>query len=636
MSRPSRGPCAGGRDPRSVDPPSRLPALGRLATGEAVTVPDVRTLRLLPPAGTPPTTALLRGIGVAAMAAAGGVVLLALGYEDLYQRPLRIVLVLWCTLPFVTAGAIAWRRRPDSRFGPLLVAAGFATPASTLQWAAQPLPHTVGQLFDLLLPALWLHVFLAYPGGRLTRWPERLLVVATYGTALGLQFVVLMLGGFDEENLLAVTHRPTVSEAVQNGQLLILAGLCAAGAVLLWIRLHAHRPRPRRTAALLAFAFGVALVMVGALLVAGTFALPGFEILRLVTFGLVGLAPFAFLAGLLDARLARSGVADLVVRLGNGPPENLQELIARALRDPSLVVAYWLPTRGSWVDGNGTPVELPGVGAPLVTTLIERAGEPVAALLHDPALRDEPELLDSVSAAAGIALENGRLQAELQARLQELHGSRARVIEAAQTERRRLERNLHDGAQQRLVALALELRLLERELPADQGVREQLARLRGEVTASLDELRDVAHGIHPAVVTGHGLAVALESIAERTPLPLELAVDDLPRLPEPVEVTAYYVVCEGLANVGKHAGASRCIVDVRLVGETLVVAVTDDGAGGADPTRGSGLRGLADRVEALDGRLEVAPAPAGGTRLQAEIPVRDHLKTGTPGGRAHP
>jgi hypothetical protein len=179
-----------------------------------------------------------------------------------------------------------------------------------------------------------------------------------------LQVVVLALGGFDDQNLLAVTHRPAAAEAVQNVQLLLLAGLCVAGAALLWFRLHARRPRPRRAAALLAFSFGVALVMVGALLVAGTFALPGFEVLRLLTFGLVGLAPLAFLAGLLDARLARSGVGELVVRLSDGPPDDLQQLIARALRDPSLVVAYWLPTRGSWADGNGTPVELPGDGDP--------------------------------------------------------------------------------------------------------------------------------------------------------------------------------------------------------------------------------------------------------------------------------
>ena len=601
-----------------------VPAAGRDAAdrGDAVTDPRRQAARLFPPAGTPPGPALLRTIGVGAVAAAAAVVLLALAEDDLYQRPLRIALVLWCTLPFIAAGAVAWRRRPDSRFGPLLVAAGFATPASTLQWAPQPVLHTAGQLCDLLLPALWLHVFLAYPSGRLSRRPERLLVIAGYVAALGLQVVVLALGGFDDRNVLAVTQRPGAAEAVQNLQLLSLAGLCLAGAVLLWARLQARRPRPRRAAALLAFSFGVALVMVAALLIAGTFALPGFEVVRLLTFGLVGLAPLAFLAGLLDARLARSGVAELVVKLGSGPPEDLQELIARALRDPSLVVAYWLPTRGSWADGNGAPVRLPGADDTCVATVIERAGEPVAALLHDPALRDEPELLDSVTAAAGIALENGRLQAELQARLQELHGSRARVIEATQAERRRLERNLHDGAQQRLVALSLELRMLEQELPADPAMRDQLARLRREVGVSLDELRDVARGIHPAVVTGHGLAVALESVAERTPLPLELSVADLPRLPEPVEVTAYYVVCEGLANVGKHARASRCAVDVRLAGDALVVAVTDDGEGGADPARGSGLRGLADRVEALDGRLVVTPAPGGGIHLRAEIPVR--------------
>jgi signal transduction histidine kinase len=388
--------------------------------------------------------------------------------------------------------------------------------------------------------------------------------------------------------------------------------------------------------ALLAFSFGVALVMVGALLVAGTFALPGFEVLRLLTFGLVGLAPLAFLAGLLDARLARSGVAELVVRLSDGPPDDLQQLIARALRDPSLVVAYWLPTRGSWADGNGTPVELPGTATLLVATVIERAGEPVAALLHDPALRDEPELLDSVSAAAGIALENGRLQAELQARLQELHGSRARVIEAAQTERRRLERNLHDGAQQRLVALALELRMLERELPADRGMRDQLARPPAG-GRPLPRRAARRRPRHPPRRRHRARADRRAGVGRRADAAAARAGRrELPRLPEAIEVTAYYVVCEGLANVGKHARATRCVVDVRLAGELLVVAVTDDGAGGADPARGSGLRGLADRVEALDGRLDVAPGPPAAPACGRRSRCRTTGKPPPPATGAHP
>ena len=252
--------------------------------------------------------------------------------------------------------------------------------------------------------------------------------------------------------------------------------------------------------------------------------------------------------------------------------------------------------------------------------MIDRNGEHVAALIHDPALSDEPELLEAVSAAAGIAIENGRLHVELRARLEELRGSRSRVIEAGQKERQRLERNLHDGAQQRLIALSLDLSLLEQELGTDDSTGKRLALARQEIATSLEELREVARGIHPAVVSGHGLAVALEQLTARTPVPVRLSVAVDERLPEPIEVAAYYLVSESLANVAKHAGASSVSVDVSRTDGQVVVEIVDDGVGGADSERGSGLRGLADRVEALGGRLRVWSPAGGGTRVKAEIP----------------
>jgi signal transduction histidine kinase len=573
-----------------------------------------------PAPGAPPGAVLLIALGLATVAASAAAVALAYSGQQVYQRELRLVLLGWTTVPFIGAGMIAWRRRPDSRFGPLLVAAGLITPVSTLQWSDQPVLNTIGQLSDLLLPAVWLHVFLAYPTGRVTG-TRRLIVLAGYVAALVLQVLVLSLGGFDRRHLLAVVSRPELAESVQNVQLLALAGLCLVGVVVLAHRARSAVPAARRPVALLVDSFGAGLLMVAALLVAGAFQLPGFEILRLATFAVIGLAPVAFLLGLLDARLARSGVADMVVRLTSERAPDLRELIARALRDDSLAVAYWLPEYGSWAGADGDPVTLPAPGDARGVTVIEQRGEPVAALLYHPSLREEPELVAAVSAAAAISLENGRLQADLRARLQDLRGSRARLLAAAQDERRRLERDLHDGAQQRLIALSLELGLLQSSLDGDPDAGRRLEHARREVTVSLQELRDIARGLHPAVVSGHGLAVALESVAARTAMPLELRVDGLPRLPEPVEVAAYYVVCESLANTGKHAGAGSAVVDVRLAGGTLVVEVSDDGVGGADPGRGSGLRGLADRVEALDGRLGVGTAPGGGTCVRAEIPI---------------
>jgi signal transduction histidine kinase len=229
-------------------------------------------------------------------------------------------------------------------------------------------------------------------------------------------------------------------------------------------------------------------------------------------------------------------------------------------------------------------------------------------------------LLAAVSAGAAIALEKGRLHTELRARLEELKGSRARVIEAGQKERQRLERDLHDGAQQRLIALSLELGLLEQRMEKDPEARASLDRARGEIAASLGELRDVAHGLHPAIVSGHGLVIALESLAARAPVPVRLTVELEGRVDEWLEVAAYYVVAESLTNVGKHAQATSVTIDVARANGEVVVEVVDNGVGGADTEGGSGLRGLADRVEALGGRLRVWTPHGGGTRVRAEIP----------------
>jgi signal transduction histidine kinase len=373
--------------------------------------------------------------------------------------------------------------------------------------------------------------------------------------------------------------------------------------------------------ALLIDSFALGLVMIAALFVFGAFDGPEFQTIQRATLIVIGISPIAFLVGLLDARLARASVGDLFVELrADQSPASLRDALARALRDPSLELAYWLPEFGSWADLNGQGVALPETASGRATTLIDRDGTRMAVLIHDPALEDERELLAAAGAAAGIALENGRLQAEQKAHLEELKGSRARVIEAGQRERKRLERNLHDGAQQRLVALSLELSLLEKQMAADSDARARLDQARREIAVSLDELRALARGLHPAVLSGHGLDVALQSLAANASFPVRLAVGFDERLPEQIEVAAFYVVSESIANIGKHAGASSASVDLSRVGALLVVEVVDDGVGGADSEGGSGIRGLADRVEALGGALRVWSPAGGGTRLRAELP----------------
>ena len=560
-------------------------------------------------------------LALAGCAGAAGAVALAYASDHLPEPGLRAALLDWIVLPYILAGLIAWWRRPESRFGPLMVAAGFVMLLSGLQWANVAVPYTVGLFFDLAPVILFLHVFLAFPGGRLERCVDWLLVAAGYVTALGLQLVKMLLGYGGPDNLLAVTTELAVANTVEDVQLLTLCAMSLAGIGVLAARRRGPGRPLRRSLALLVDSFALGLVMIAALMLAASFAWPEFETIRRITFGVVGIAPVAFLVGLLSARLARSTVADLLVELRAEPaPGDLPEVFGRALRDPSLTLAYWLPEFESWADLDGRPVELPGEGSGRATTLIARDGVRLATLVHDRSLNDEPELLDAVSAAACIALENGRLHAELHARLEELRGSRERVIEAGQRERQRLERNLHDGAQQRLVALSLDLGMLEQRLGDDPDSKAQLDQAKREIALSLQELRDVAHGIHPAVVSGHGLAVALESLAARAPVPVKLTVELDGRVNERLEVAAYYVVSESLANIGKHAEASSATVAVACAGGALVVEIVDNGVGGADSERGTGLRGLADRVEALDGRLRVWTPRGGGTRVRAEMP----------------
>ncbi len=569
----------------------------------------------------PPKPLLLWAIAVTGLGAAGATFVLAFTGGEVANPVVHSTLMGWITVPYILSGVVAWWRRPGSRFGPLMIAAGFATFVSTLSLAGGDLLSTIGQAADVLPPVLFLHVFLAFPSGRLERRFEQALVAAGYLTGFGLTLVGMALGGYGSSNLLQVVAKPEAAVTVHRVQLVAVSAfsLVAIG-VLALRRRNAGRPL-RRSLALLVDAFALGLVMIAVLFMSHFFEGPAIEPIRWATFSVVGLAPIAFLIGLLHDRLARSSVGELLLELRTDPaPAELREGLARALRDPSLTLAYWLPDFASYADLDGTAVELPMPDDRRATTLIDHDGVRVAALLHDPALDEEPELLNAVTAAAGIALENARLHAELRARLEELRGSRARIVDAGQTERKRLERNLHDGAQQRLIALSLELGLWEEGLQGDSEASRRLDRARREIATSLEELRDIARGLHPAVVSGHGLEVALEQLAARGPVPVRMDVEVGNRLPERLEVAVFYLVAESLANIGKHANATSATVEVSRIDGRVVVEIVDDGIGGADTELGSGLRGLADRVEALEGRMRIWSPEGHGTRLRAEIP----------------
>jgi signal transduction histidine kinase len=550
-------------------------------------------------------------LALAALAAAVGAYDLSLAGEYGRAPHVHAAIVAWITLTYVLCGLVAWWRRPESRFGPLMVAAGFAPFLSRLAEADTEILRVLGVALLLLPPVLFLHVFLAYPSGRLERKPELVLVGVGYAAIFGFDLVrgVFEVAGGDG----------VANAALQAQRGLVFVVALGALVVLVWRRRSSGRPL-RGSLELLVASYALALGGLAIGLVMKTSAAPGTDVVRWVAFGLVGVAPMVLLLGFLRDRLARSSLGELFVELRGDPsPADLQRALGRALRDPSLSLLYWLPEFGTYADLEGRAVELPESADGRAVTLIDREGVRVAALVHDLGLADEPELLQAVTAAAGIAVENAQLHVELRARLEELRGSRARVIDAGQKERQRLERNLHDGAQQRLIALSLELSRLEQK-EADPALSVRLYEARREIAMSLAELRDVAQGLHPAVLSGHGLEVALESIAARSSVSVELRVDLDGRLQERIEVAAYYVVSESLANVAKHAQATTAKVDVVRTNGHLFVEILDDGVGGADTERGSGLRGLADRVEALNGRLRVWTPLGGGTRVRAEIP----------------
>jgi PAS domain S-box-containing protein len=726
------------------------------------------------------------------------------------------------------------------------------------------------------------HLLLAFPEGRLESPLACLTVVLVWFDVTVLQLLWLFFwdppfGGCDDcpANAFLVHANEGVASSISGAARIVGVVAVLATILIFAARWRSASPPARRTLGPVIWSGGVAGALLAVALLAGLLSSDAASVIYLLALFALLSVPLAFIAGLVLARFARLAVVRLVIELVQSQaPGRLRDALARTLRDPSLTLAYWIPESESYVDSRGRPVELPEPGSGRTVTIVERDGRRIGALLHDASLLANPELLDAVSAAAGLALENERLQAELRSRLvelsesegrlralveaaplaivetdlegritfwnsaaealfgwtarevlggpvpftpegeddsferlrellargesyadveavrrrrdgtsvdvsisaapvrdangrvvrfmgaivditerraaqealrkerdfisavidtaaslvivtdregrfvrfnkacerltgytfeevkgrpywelfidpaeaegvrravgkvwagdfpsdnenswilrdgsrrviawsntallddeneiefmvssglditerkraeAELRASRARIVEAGDAERRRLERNLHDGAQQRLVALSLALRMARGQLRTQPDAAEKLLDASGEELAqALNELRELARGIHPAVLTDRGLEAALEALAARAPAPVDIRVDLDARLPAPVEAAAYYVVSEALANVAKYAQAQAISVSVARENGVALVEVADDGVGGADPTQGSGLRGLADRVEALDGLLEVESASGKGTRIRARIPL---------------
>jgi signal transduction histidine kinase len=576
-------------------------------------------------------------LGLAAAGVALGVVAYQVQIAELgrFTSPERAVAVIAVAWAFLVAGLAAWSRRPDNRMGPLLFAAGFALLVRQLRYSHDAALFTIFFLVSEVSYALVAHSVLAYPSGRVTDRFERLLVKVGYAATLLFPLAILLfydasepLRFFDpspRESLLLLWENGEAALLIQKTFIVFVWGVLAVLFIALLIRKLARTTsRGRRLLAPLVLA---AVVFALRAVFEGIFTFidrPSVIVIDYLFWwqvaGFIAL-PLALLAGLLQARLARANVGDLILELERTPPQGVRDALARALGDPSLEIVFWLPERAEFVDVSGAAVDLPAKGAERAVTRLEHEGVPVAALLHDPTLLDEPELVRAAGAAASLAIENARLHADMRAQLSKVQESRVRIVEAADEERRRIERDLHDGAQQRLVALALQLRSAQRQFgsAADPEIDRLLEASVDELQAAVEDLRELARGVHPAILTEEGLEPALESLTSRTPLPISLEVSG-EGLSAPVQATAYFVVCEALANVVKHSGASKVRVSAGRRNGLFVVEVEDNGIGGAYPEGGSGLRGLADRVEALGGRLLIDSPPQQGTRIVGEIP----------------
>ncbi len=564
-------------------------------------------------------------IAAAGMLAGGALFVLELDNPGLSDA--RLSLIVSVGLLMVAAGLVAAANGED-RIGILVVLAGAALLGERLLQAIPTgFTGTVGFLLTALWAAILIHAIVTFPSGRLSSRVEGAVVAAGYViTGLNLPYLLVLPSleavGTRERNVLRLVSSADAARWIREigdwlslGWTILLLALIVAKA---WTA----SPAARRACGAV-WAAGAVLTVSGIVIVAAGLGIgDDREPYGLWLEVVAGIVPVTLAASLFITRLAQDRLVALVADLDTvGPGATLRRALRRALADPSLDIVYLRAGSGGWIDEVGQALTTQVAVDGRALTPIERGGKPIAALVHDPVLLRNPERLHAAVRAAALAIDNEQLKGELRAQLHDMGGSRSRIVEAGDRERRRVERNLHDGAQQRLVGLALTLRLASRRAKGDQAVTELLAEAAGELDDALEELRELARGLHPAIVVDAGLVGALETLAERPGLPVDLSVDLPDRLPDAVEVGAYYLVAEALANANKHAQAEHVTVGAAIVDGRLWVAVTDDGCGGAAAAPGSGLEGLTDRVGALGGQLLIDSDAGGGTSVIADIPL---------------
>ncbi len=545
---------------------------------------------------------------------------------------------------YVVAGTIAWLRRPDNRIGPAILVTGITSFIPAFVRVPIPAVTSAAFAFAFVTNVFGAFILLAYPSGRFfSRTAKLVFRVAVVGTVIPVIARLFLLDtGSDFSSATGPSslsygcdcRNPFVllpDDGLYGGAMLV-SRIVTVLVTILVLTLIVRRwsgasSALRRQLVPVLFAGAVGLAAFAIDEIAFTASNGQQPILAVTSVGLVlarAAVPIGFLLGLLRTQIDMALVGRLVVELGGAPPpERLEAMVAATLHDPSVQLGYWSAAAQEFMDAAGHRIE-PIASPTRAVTMVARNARSIATIVHDPALREDPGLMASVSAAVGLAVENQSLTAELQAQLDEVRASRTRIVAAADAERARLERDIHDGAQQRLLALMIELRLAREAVGADPDLdlAARLDRAMTNLRSATDELRELARGVRPAILADAGLGPAVRTLAELSSCPVELSIDLAGRLDAAVEAAAYFVVAESLANVVRHASATVARVAISIESDPgrVVVAVTDDGVGGASVDRGSGIRGLKDRVEALGGQLAVESRAGNGTRIRVELP----------------
>lgn len=591
--------------------------------GPAVTVPLRHTPRSMRAERSPLRRSLDRALlTILATGLAFALLLFALLPLDGPAAP-ALVLFPINLIIYLVAGLLAWFYRPSNKMGSLILLAGAAVFLGGAANTDIPLFVLLGTVAASLPLAVFVHLLLAFPSGQLRDRPSRLVVITAYLTASLLQLpsYLLLLDGPTPE--LALAHAPEMAEFGTQLQAAVGGAVFVATAVILMLRLRAATATERRVLVPL-YGYGIFAIVVLLFSTRLFGAVLGWDgvavgILQLSVFAGV---PIAFALGVLRGGVARTGeLEELGAWLGAAGDEKpaIAVALARTLGDPSLEVWFWVPNRAIYVDVDGVEVSAPERDAGRGLEIVELEGRRIGAISYDNALMVEPELARTAGRVVAIALDRERLTAELLSSRRALQLSRERLVEAADAERRRIAQDLHDGLQVQLVLLGLEAQQLSNG--ADPGMEARATALRRGIDAAATELRNLVHSVMPAALVQRGLSAAAEDLIDRMPIPTTLELDVVDGdCPPVVESIAYFVVAEALANAVKYSQARAIAVRLRRLGDHLRIEVSDDGIGGARPSAGAGLRGMAERIDVLGGSIVVDSRSGQGTSIKVEVP----------------